>query len=282
MARVAGLLRLVHAFPSFLDGIVTATLVAIAGGDTPVAVRLGMGMLLLQCSIGALNDLADIDLDRETKPGKPIPRGQVTRFQAALVAAGCLFGGLALAATSGPATLLVALLGVSCGYAYDLWLKGTALSWLAWSAGISLLPLFAWLGAGRGVSGGLILLMALAAVSGLALALANGLADYEADTRGGVSSPVVRLGPTVAWRLAAALEVLVVGVGLVSIAVLAAEEAGGALILVGIGIVLVLGGVGLSARARPESRERGWELQAAGVGVLAAGWVAAMVAASVL
>src|SRR5207249_9087082 len=92
---------------------------------------------------------------------------------------------------------------------YDLWLKGTALSWLAWSAGLPLLPLFAWLGAGRGVSGGLVLLMVLAGVAGLALALANGLADYEADARGGVAAPVVRLGPTVAWRLAAAPEILV-------------------------------------------------------------------------
>ena len=93
---------------------------------------------------------------------------------------------------------------------------------------------------------------------------------------------MVRLGPTVAWRLAAALEILVVGIGLTSIALLAAEQAGAALILVGLGIALVMAGVGLSARARPETRERGWELQAAGIGLLAAGWVAAMVTASVL
>jgi len=274
--------RLLHGFPSALDGLVTGVLVAIAGGDPAVAVRLGLAMFLLQCSIGALNDLADAPVDQETQPGKPIPRGEVTRREASVVTGACLVGGLVLAALSGPSVLLVALLGVGCGYAYDLWLKGTALSWLAWSAGLPLLPLFAWLGAGRGVSGGLILLMVLAGVAGLALALANGLADYEADARGGVASPVVRLGPTVAWRLAAALEILVVGIGLTSIALLAAEQAGAALILVGLGIALVMAGVGLSARARPETRERGWELQAAGIGLLAAGWVAAMVTASVL
>ena len=211
------MVRLLHGFPSALDGLVTGVLVAIAGGDPAVAVRLGLAMFLLQCSIGALNDRADAPVDQATQPGKPIPRGEVTRREASVVTGACLVGGLVLAALSAPSVLLVALLGVGCGYAYDLWLKGTALSWLAWSAGLPLLPLFAWLGAGRGVSGGLILLMVLAGVAGLALALANGLADYEADARGGVASPVVRLGPTVAWRLAAALEILVVGIGAVAL-----------------------------------------------------------------
>ena len=135
------MVRLLHGFPSALDGLVTGVLVAIAGGDPAVAVRLGLAMFLLQCSIGALNDRADAPVDQATQPGKPIPRGEVTRREASVVTGACLVGGLVLAALSGPSVLLVALLGVGCGYAYDLWLKGTALSWLAWSAGLPLLPL---------------------------------------------------------------------------------------------------------------------------------------------
>jgi 4-hydroxybenzoate polyprenyltransferase len=239
-------------------------------------------MFLLQSSIGVLNDLADAELDRAAKPGKPIPAGYIDRRGALAVFGICFVGGLGLSAVSGPAVFAVALAGLVCGYAYDLRLKGTAWSWLAWTAGVPLLPLFAWLGAGRDVTSALVLLVGLAAIAGAALALANGLADYERDARGGLRSPAVLLGPTVTWRLTAGLEAFVVGIGLASIGAMAAQQAGAALILVAIGVMLVLGGLGLSARARADSRERGWELQAVGLGVLATGWVAAMVASAAL
>ena len=70
---VLGHVRLTHPFPSLLDGLVAAAAAAAAGGDPGTAVRLGVSMVLLQASVGALNDLVDAPSDAGRKPGKPIP-----------------------------------------------------------------------------------------------------------------------------------------------------------------------------------------------------------------
>ena len=60
---LGGLIRLVHPFPILLDGVATGAVAILAGGDYWIAVRLGLAMLALQASIGALNDLLDAPLD---------------------------------------------------------------------------------------------------------------------------------------------------------------------------------------------------------------------------
>ncbi len=70
--------RLVHPFPSVLDAIVTGLLAALAGGGAAVVGMLAVAMLLLQFSIGTVNDLADAAADAVAKPWKPIPAGVVS------------------------------------------------------------------------------------------------------------------------------------------------------------------------------------------------------------
>lgn len=74
-----------------------------------------------------INDYADADLDRRTKPERPIPSGAVSPAQAALVAAA--LAGLALAmAMLGPAQLRpIVVLNLVLTAAYSLLLKGTVL-----------------------------------------------------------------------------------------------------------------------------------------------------------
>ena len=279
--RGVGLLRLVHPFPSALDGIVTGGVVMLAGGPPVAALRLALAMVLLQFAIGALNDIVDLPIDRLAKTAKPLASGSVGPRAARATLVLCLTAGLVLSAISGPGVLAVAVAGVLAGFAYDLRLKGTALSSLPWAAGIPLLPLYAWLGAGRGLSGFFPALLVMAAVAGTALALANGIADFERDRMAGVRSIVVVLGPVTAWRIEAALQLIV--------AVLAtgtAVRAGGltwgptSLLLGGLG--LLGGGLVLGMAGTPGRRERGWELQAIGTGCAAAGWLAIMIASGTL
>lgn len=280
--RVVGLIRLVHPFPSILDGLVTAAIALVAGGGLVVAATLGIAMTALQFSIGAVNDVVDADRDVRNQPTKPIPAGVVPRDQALAVAIVALATGLVLSAALGPAVLLVALAGAGVGVLYDVALKGTAWAWLAYALGIPLLPVYAWLGATGSLPAAFLVLVPIAALEGAALALANPLADVDHDRRSGTATPAVRLGMGPAWRVTAILQGLTVVLAVGSLLVLAGGDGprglvGGSLVLVGSVIVAV--GVGLSRPdrvGRLPRRQLGWELQAFGASVIAVGWVLAV------
>ena len=265
-----GLVRLGHPFPSSLDAIVTGFLAVIAGASPPVAVALGLAMLSLQVSIGALNDLADADRDRERKPGKPIPARLVGRRTARVVVLVGLVVGLGVSAMLGLATLGVAAVGVASGYLYDLRLKATAWAWLPFAVGLPLLPIYAWVGATGAVPAALALVVPLGMLAGAAVALLNGLVDVERDRAAGLATPAVTLGPVRARRLAAVL-VAVATFGVIgSLAAIAAPSGAWALVALGASSVVV--GLVLAGSASTTTRQRGWETAAVGIGLLAAGW----------
>ncbi len=282
LAALAGLVRLLHPFPSLLCATATATIASLAGADPPVVARLFLAMLGIQVSIGALNDLVDAPLDAAQKPRKPIPSGLVTRRAARYVVAGGGAAGIALSAISGPATGVAAIGCLALGYAYDLRLSRTALSWLPLSFALPLLPIHAWLGAANVVPAGLLLLVPVGVLAGGGLAIANGLADVERDTLANRRTIAVRLGPRRAWLVqtlalatAAALAVLVAplvpdGVVGDALAALRIVRLGG----IGLGVVAVAAGAVVIASSRAALRERGWELEAIGVTGLGIGWLA--------
>ena len=188
--------------------------------------------------------------------------------------------GLVLSAISGPAVLAVAVLGEGIGLCYDRWLKGTIWSWVPFALGIPLLPVYAWLGATGSLPAAFLALLPAAMVAGAGLAIANLLADVERDAAAGVDTLATRLGPERAWRAGAALQLTVVGDCRRDARRRRRSRPGGR---------------GLGGRERrssdrrrrgtarsPGVRERAWELQAAGVGLLGAGWVAALAEAGVL
>jgi len=164
------------------------------------------------------------------------------------------------------------------GFAYDLWAKGTAFSWLPFALGIPILPVYGWLGAAGSLPDLFAVLVPVAAVAGAALAIANALIDLERDREAGVSSIALALG-----RGPAALLVVVLHGVVASIALLTLEAfevpSGWATVTVATA-ALPLAGAALGAigafRGGPEVRERAWELQALGCGVFATAWIAAV------
>lgn len=232
-------------------------------------------MTALQASIGALNDLVDAPRDAGLKPGKPIPAGIVAPPVARLVVGLAAAIGLALAAPSGPALIVVALLVLAAGWTYDLRLKGTPWSWLPFALGIPLLPVFAWVGATGGLPAASGALLPAAFLAGAALAIANALPDVERDQARGAATVAVHLGRVRAWRVHLVLLVSVAVIALVGLVRLGGTGWGVAVIA--IGLAAAAGGVALLAGGTPHRRERGWELEAVGIGLVAAGWLAAVV-----
>lgn len=276
-ARLAGHVRLVHPFPSVLDGIVAGGAAWLAGGAGETAARLAISMILLQASVGALNDVVDAPRDAGRKPGKPIPAGLVDGRVALAISAVAAAGGLLLAVPSGPATLGLAVVLLALGYGYDLVAKGTAWSWVPFALAIPLFPIYGWLGASGTLPPVWPVLLAVAALAGAALAIANGVVDLERDRDAGLASAATVLGRLTAVRLGALLIAAAAALALGMLSMRSAIVPWGVAIAAGLG--LGLAGARLLSDQRPATRERGWELQAVGVAIAAIGWLAGLGAA---
>jgi 4-hydroxybenzoate polyprenyltransferase len=231
-------------------------------------------MTALQASIGALNDLVDAPRDAGHKPGKPIPAGLVSAAAARAVVVAAAGTGLAFAAPSGPATVVLAVVVLAIGYGYDLIYKGTAWWWVPFAVGMPLLPVFGWLGAAGTLPASFAVLVPVAVLAGAALAIANARADLERDAAAGVDSVAVRLGFERAWTVEAALLAVVVGAALVTLG-LADAPTWALVVAVGAGVVVLIG-LAVGRRGGSARIERSWQLQAVGVGLLGAAWIAGM------
>jgi len=236
-------------------------------------------MLGLQLSIGSLNDLVDEPLDAGRKPGKPLPRGVVTRRAATIVAAVTGLAGVALSLPSGVATALAAVAVLALGYLYDLRLSRTSLSWLPLAAALPVLPIHAWLGATGTVAPGLFPLVPAAVLAGAGLAIANGLVDVERDAAANRRGIAVALGPRLGWLVHAGLLAVVILLAVWLAPLAAAADPRGVLAAVrSIGLPLGVAAlvVGAAALLLPSAtlRERGWELEAVGVATAGIAWLA--------
>ena len=274
-SRLTGLVRLVHPFPSILDGIVSAAFALVATGSPQVAAGIGLSMTALQFGIGATNDLVDAPRDAGHKPGKPIPTGLVSARGARSVAIAAFGTGIGLAGLSGGlAAVGLALVVIAIGLSYDLRLKGTAWSWLPFAIGIPFLPIFGWLGASGSLPIAFVVLVPAAVATGAALAISNALVDVERDTAAGSSSIALALGPRTAWSIHLGL---LVGVGLAAVASvrpLGGSEVG--ILAVGVAAVLPPAAALFGRGGGANRRERAWELEAVAVAVLGIGWLAAV------
>ena len=285
IARLLEVVRLVHPFPSVLDGVVVGVVAVVEGGAPKDAILLGLSMTALQFAIGATNDVVDSPVDAG-RPSKPIVAGLVSRRVATAVAAGSAVIGLALAARSVPVAgvgilgLAIVVLGI--GLAYDLWAKGTALSWLPFALGIPILPVYGWLGATGSLPQLFVVLVPVAAVAGAALAIANALIDLERDRDAGIGSIALALGRGPAATLVMLLHAAVASVALLTIEAWQVPSGWATVAAATAGIPLfgaALGAVG-ALRGGPAVRERAWEVQALGSGVLASAWIAAVTSTS--
>ncbi len=242
----------------------------IAGADGSIALRLAAAMTALQVSIGALNDIVDAPTDAVGDPAKPIPSGLSPSVAWAVTIGGAGIG-LALVAAIGFAVTIVAAAGLAVGYAYDLRFKGTIWSWVPFAVGIPLVPVFGWLGGAGRLPDAFAVLVPMAVLAGAGIAVANARADLDRDRAAGVDSVAGRLGDRRAWAVNAALLAVVIAIALGSMwgrsaPTLEVAAAIGSGVVIGLGVVA-------GYRAGPRGRQCAWEIQAIGLGMLAAAWL---------
>ncbi|MEA2518202.1 MAG: hypothetical protein QOF49_282 [Chloroflexota bacterium] len=275
--RIVGWVRVVHPFPSILDGLVSGGIAFLGGGSVALAIQVGLAMAVLQFGIGAVNDIVDAPRDAGRKPGKPIPAGVVAIGTARIVATGLFVVGTLISwSISGPMGGL-ALGIIAIGLGYDLWLKGTAWSWLPFAIGIPILPVFGWLAATGTLSAAFAILVPAGVVAGAGLAIGNALVDVERDEAAGVSSIAVALGRVrSAWLTT--LLFTIAGVAAVGSGMIAGMPAPTVVVLAFAGVVPIAASRTVVA-AGAGRRERAWQAEAVGLAVLAAAWIASIVGA---
>lgn len=124
----AQLVRLPNLFTAAADSL-AGRLIATRSFDEP-----GTWLPLVGASVAiyaggvALNDWFDEPIDRQERPGRPLPSGRVPRPRAAAIGFGGLLLGIGLAACSGSTlALIVAATLAACVFLYDAGLKRTVL-----------------------------------------------------------------------------------------------------------------------------------------------------------
>jgi 4-hydroxybenzoate polyprenyltransferase len=239
------ILELLHPIPSLLT---TLAAIGFAGifGIGPSDRRfwwIAVVMLLVQFSISALNEWADADVDRRAGRQRPIPLGLVSPSAALSVAVVCAVGAFLLCVLSdlGPFALLLVGVGTACGWAYDLWLKASPLSFLPFAIAFPLMPFWIGVLAGRPLSSLGILFLGGSPLA-TAIHLADAIPDRDRDRAAGLNTLAVALGRPSAELAAVGLllvgtlvsMVLIIRRGQASIAALSLA------ILVASGVVLIL------------------------------------------
>ena len=245
----------------------------VAGGDVATASRLGLSMTSLQFAIGALNDIVDAPADA-ARLRKPIPSGAISVPLARAIVALAAVVGMILAATVGMQVVVVAVLVLAIGAAYDLFAKGTPWSWLPFAVGIPLLPVYGWVGATGTLPDFFAILLPMAVLAGAALAVANARVDLEADRASGTRSVATALGAERSWWAGALLMLAATAIGVVATTTATWAPLAIALVVGGTGVVAA--GVALGRGAGTAARRRAWEAQAIGAAIAATGWIAGL------
>jgi 4-hydroxybenzoate polyprenyltransferase len=216
--RAIALVRAAHAPPTIAVTALATAIAATSGRDLRGTVLVAGAVLTGQLSIGWCNDLVDRDRDRAAgRPDKPVATGEVTPRAVTVACAVALTACIPLSLASGWLAGLCHLVGVAGGWAYDLGLKRTLLSWVPYAVSFAMLGAFLSLGLpghpaphGWVVAGGALL--------GVGAHFLNVVPDVDADRRAGVLGLPQRLGATRARTggavlLAAAAAVVTLGPG---------------------------------------------------------------------
>src|SRR5205809_3291265 len=153
----------------------------------------------MQVSIAMINDFCDRRMDAQSKPEKPIPRGLILPSEA-LIAGFLMIAIMFVLLIQLPLlALIISLVYLTLGQAYNLGLKSTPLSGIVFALAMPLIPLYAFAGVGR-VLPFLFWLVPVGFLLGVALNLANSLTDLEEDSAYGAKTLAVVLGVKGSFR----------------------------------------------------------------------------------
>ena len=179
------LLRAAHPGPSAAVTLLV-TAYAVSLGLPPGRTALVAAAVLTgQLSIGWCNDLVDAGRDRAVgRRDKPLATGEVPSGLVRAACAAALVATVVLSLACGLLAGLVHLVCVAAGWAYDLGLKATLVSWLPYAVAFGGLPVFASL-AGTGALPGVEVPVA-GALLGIGAHLLNVLPDLADDAATGV------------------------------------------------------------------------------------------------
>ncbi len=169
---------LLAAWPHFLWGSIALVIAAHAA---------------MQVSIATLNDYCDRKADALVKKTKPIPSGLVHPREALVAGIGMIVLMVLLLLPLNKWGLVVSLIYLALGQAYNLGLKSTPLSGVVFALAIPLIPVYAYVAQGRTLPL-LFWLIPVGALLGIALNLANSLPDIEEDVEAGAQTLAVVLG----------------------------------------------------------------------------------------
>lgn len=201
----ARLLGAAHPLPSAAVTALATAVSAAAGRSVSGCVLVACAVLTGQLSIGWGNDL--IDRSRDLAAGrrdKPLATGAVPARTAWVACLTCLVATVPLSLASGVPAGAAHLLGVAGGWAYNLGLKRTALSFLPYAVSFAALTAFVTLGLpGRPWPAPWAL--AAGALLGVGAHFLNVVPDVAADLADGVRGLPQRVGATAAAVLGAAL-----------------------------------------------------------------------------
>ncbi|MFD3548347.1 UbiA family prenyltransferase [Streptomyces sp. NPDC058655] len=200
-----GLLAACHPVPAAAVTLLAAALAAAVGHGPRGAAVCVAAVAAGQLSVGWSNDRADLHRDRAAgRPDKPLAAGTVRPVAVSRAAALALLACVPLSLAAGAVAGAVHLTAVAAGWAYNLRLKRTAVSWLPYAVAFGLLPAFATLGL-PGAPWPPPWLTAGAALLGAGAHFANVLPDIEDDLATGVVGLPQRLGARSATTVAGLL-----------------------------------------------------------------------------
>ncbi len=245
-ARAAGLVRACHPGPATAVTVVL-TAYGISAGLSPARVVLITATVLAgQLSIGWSNDLIDAARDRSVgRADKPLATGELSTTTARLA---CVLAVLATVVLSLSCGLVAGLLHLGCvaaGWAYNLGLKATVLSWLPYAVAFGGYPIVVTL-AEPGAGPPPWFVPAAGALLGVGAHLVNVLPDLADDEATGVRGLPHRLG----HRRASLLAVANLAAATVLLAFGVVDAVPGAVLALMLATVAVLVGLTLVTRGR--------------------------------
>jgi len=225
--RGLALLGSTHPGPSVVVTTVAVALGVAAGLDAVRVALVGVVMLFNQFSVGLSNDWLDAARDRRAgRSDKPVARGAVSVAAVRASALVSLIASLTVALVLGPLVLAANVVSVAAGWSYNLGLKSTPLSLVAYLVGFGVLPAIATL-ARADPAWPSWWAVTVGALLGAAAHFANAAPDLEDDAREGIRGLPQLLGRrrsiALTWLgLAAAIAVLLLGWGVTPVSVAAA------------------------------------------------------------
>ncbi|MGQ9514782.1 MAG: geranylgeranylglycerol-phosphate geranylgeranyltransferase [Thermoproteota archaeon] len=204
-----GYLEIIRPINCAMMGLAVIVGGIIASGKIEYDIRLFLGFLTGFALAGVTNiqnDICDLEIDKINRPERPLPSGELDRRSATVWASFLLLVGLATAALTSTACLVVACLSTLLGFLYNAFIKRTGLLGNIVVAFIVSVPfIYGWLVV-EGEEGLLIWLFSLTSFCAvLGREIAKGMADIEGDAQKGIRTIAVIRGMRKASATASAL-----------------------------------------------------------------------------